>query len=334
MAVIRDMIPAFELFQPTNVDDAIELLTRYGEDGWVLSGGLDSFDWFKDRIKRPAAVVDLVNVDELRGVRASSDGVEIGAMTTLTDVATHPDLTARYSVLTDAAARVATPQIRNRGTLGGNLSQDTRCWYYRGGWPCYRAGGNTCYASAPTAMNREHCIIGSSRCVAVSPSDTAPALIALDAQFVIQGSRGERVVDAQDFFMRPSVDIERMTILKPGELLTTIRIPSTWAGATFYYEKVEDRKAWDFALMTIAAAMRVSGGVIQDARVAVNGVAPFPLRLEEAEKIVRGQTPSDDLGFIAGTAATEGAQPLRHNAYKIDLMRNLVRRAVRDAAEV
>ena len=137
MAVIRDMIPAFELFQPTSVDDAIDLLDRYGEDGWVLSGGLDSFDWFKDRIKRPAAVVDLVNLDELRGVRSTGDGVEIGAMTTITNVATNPELMSSYSVLTDAAAGVATPQIRNRGTLGGNLSQDTRCWYYRGGWPCY-----------------------------------------------------------------------------------------------------------------------------------------------------------------------------------------------------
>ncbi len=331
MAVIRDMIPAFELFQPTSVDDAIDLLDRYGEDGWVLSGGLDSFDWFKDRIKRPAAVVDLVNLDELRGVRSTGDGLEIGAMTTITNVATHPELMSSYSVLTDAAAGVATPQIRNRGTLGGNLSQDTRCWYYRGGWPCYRAGGNTCYASAPTAMNREHCIMGSSRCVAVNPSDTAPALIALDAQFVIQGPRGERVVDAEDYFMRPSVDIERMTVLKPGELLTAIRLPARWAGARFYYEKLEDRKAWDFALVAVASAMRMNGGVIGKARLSVNGVAPYPVRLASAESLIQGQTPSDDLGIRAGELAIAKAQPLRHNDFKVPMMRNLVRRAVRGA---
>ena len=329
MAVIRDMIPAFELFQPTNAEDAIELLVRYGEDGWVLSGGLDSFDWWKERIKRPTAVVDLVNVDELKGVRVMADYVEIGAMTTLTEIATHPELLANYNVLTDAASQIATPQIRNRGTIAGNLSQDTRCWYYRGGWPCYRAGGNTCYASAPTAMNREHCIIGSSRCVAVSPSDSAPALIALDAQFVIQGRGGERVVDAEDFFMRPSVDIERMTILEPGELLTAIRLPSTWAGATFYYEKVEDRKAWDFALMTVASAMRINGGVIEEVRLAANGAAPYPMRLADSENVVRGQAPSDQLGIEAGEVAIQDAQPLRHNAFKVPLMRNLVRRAVR-----
>ena len=329
MAIIRDMIPAFELFQPTNAEDAIELLVRYGDDGWVLAGGLDSFDWWKERIKRPTAVVDLVNVDELKGVRVMADYVEIGAMTTLTEVANHPELLANYSVLSDAASQIATPQIRNRGTIAGNLAQDTRCWYYRGGWPCYRAGGNTCYAAAPTAMNREHCIIGSSRCVAVSPSDSAPALIALDAQFVIQGRGGERVVDAEDFFMRPSVDIERMTILEPGELLTAIRLPSTWAGATFYFEKVEDRKAWDFALMTVASAMRINGGVIEEVRMAVNGAAPYPIRLADSERVVRGQAPSDALGIEAGEVAVQDAQPLRHNEFKVPLMKNLIRRAVR-----
>ncbi len=290
---------------------------------------MDSFDWWKERIKRPTAVVDLVNVDELKGVRVMADYVEIGAMTTLTEVANHPELLANYSVLTDAASQIATPQIRNRGTIAGNLSQDTRCWYYRGGWPCYRAGGNTCYASAPTAMNREHCIIGSSRCVAVSPSDSAPALIALDAQFVIQSRGGERVVDAEDFFMRPSVDIERMTILEPGELLTAIRLPSTWAGATFYYEKVEDRKAWDFALMTVASAMRINGGVIEEVRLAANGAAPYPIRLADSERVVRGQAPSDALGIEAGEVAVQDAQPLRHNEFKVPLMKNLIRRAVR-----
>ncbi len=331
MAVIRDMMPAFELFQPTNVDEAIELLDRYGEDGWALAGGLDSFDWLKDRIKRPVAVVDLGRVDEMRGVRSGPDGLEIGAMTTLAQIESNPELLESYSLLAEAASHVATPQIRNRGTLGGNVSQDTRCWYYRGGWPCYRAGGNTCYAAAPMAMNREHCIIGASRCVAVNPSDTAPALIALDAKMVIRGPRGERVVDAEDFFMRPSVDITRMTVLKPGELLTAIRLPSEWAGARFYFEKVRDRKSWDFALVSVASAMRVNGGVIGRVRLAINGVAPYPLRLEEAEAALRGQAAGDDVGFRAGELAIEKAKPLRHNDYKLPMMRNLVRRAVREA---
>src|SRR6267154_536808 len=237
MAVIHDVIPAFELFQPTTVDDALALQARHGAKAWVLAGGLDSFDWFKDRIKRPEVVIDLSQVKELRGVRTTSDGVEIGAMTTLTEVVTHPLIREKYSILPNAAEAAASPQIRNQGTIGGNVSQDARCWYYRGGWPCYRAGGNICYADTPTGLNREHAILDADRCVAVNPSDTAPALIALDAKMVIRTPKGERVVNAEDYFIGPAIDITRMTILQPGDLLTTIRIPSTWAGSQFYFRK-------------------------------------------------------------------------------------------------
>ena len=329
MAVIRDMIPAFELFQPTSVEDALSLLAQHGDDSWVLAGGLDSFDWFKDRIKRPKVVVELSGVDELKGIRSTEDGVEIGAMTTLTEVATNAEILASYGLLATAASQVATPQIRNQGTLGGNVSQDTRCWYYRGGWPCYRAGGNICYASAPQAMNREHCIFGADRCVAVSPSDTAPALIALDAKMIVKRANRERVIDAEDFFIGPGTDITRMTVLRPGDLLTSIRIPATWAGASFYWEKVEDRKSWDFALVSVARAMRVSNGSITEARVVVNGVAPYPMRLDGVEAAVRGRPLSEETAQMGGEVAIRRAKALRHNDYKLPLIRNLVRRALR-----
>src|SRR5919206_1798404 len=203
MAVIRDVMPAFELLQPASTADALTLLGRYGSDAWILAGGLDSFDWLKDRIRRPRYVVDLSGVDELKGVRERNGGVEIGAMTTLTDVVRHPLVRDRYSILMDAAESAASPQIRNQGTIGGNVSQDTRCWYYRAGWSCYRAGGNICYADTPEAINREHAIFEADRCVAVSPSDTAPALIALDAQMIIRNARGERTVAARNFFIGP-----------------------------------------------------------------------------------------------------------------------------------
>ena len=329
MAVIRDMIPAFELFQPTSVDDTLSLLAEHGDDTWVLAGGLDSFDWFKDRIKRPKVVVELSGVEELKGIRSTEDGVEIGAMTTLTEVATNSEILASYGLLATAASQVATPQIRNQGTLGGNVSQDTRCWYYRGGWPCYRAGGNICYASAPQAMNREHCIFGADRCVAVSPSDTAPALIALDAKMIVKRANRERVIDAEDFFIGPGTDITRMTVLRPGDLLTSIRIPATWAGASFYWEKVEDRKSWDFALVSVARAMRVSNGSITEARVVVNGVAPYPMRLDAVEVAVRGRPLSEETAQMGGEVAIRRAKALRHNDYKLPLIRNLVRRALR-----
>src|SRR5712672_3843560 len=231
MAVIRDVMPAFELRQPNSVADAQKILEQYGSDAWVLAGGLDSFDWLKDRIKRPKVVIDLSQVSEMKGVREVNGGLEIGAMTTLTEVVRHPVVREKYSILMEAAELVASPQIRNQGTLGGNISQDTRCWYYRSGWSCYRAGGNICYADTPTAINREHAIIDQDRCVAVNPSDTAPALIALDAELVIRSTAGERVVKAEEYFVGPAIDIQHMTALRPGELLTTIRIPATWAGA-------------------------------------------------------------------------------------------------------
>ena len=228
------MIPSFELFQPTSVDEALSLLDQHDE-AWVLAGGLDGMDWFKDRIKRPEAVVEIGAIEELKGIRTSGDGIEIGAATSLTEVARNADVRSRFGLLAEAAAEVATPQIRNQGTLGGNLIQDTRCWYYRGGWPCYRAGGNICYAGTPRSMNREHCVTGASRCVAVNGADTAGALIALGAQMMVRSSSGERVYEAEDFFVGPAIDIERMTVLEPGDLLTHIRIPGDFANARFYW---------------------------------------------------------------------------------------------------
>ena len=330
MAVIRDVMPVFELFQPATVADALGLLERHGAEAWVLAGGMDTFDWLKDRAKRVPVVVDLSQVAELRGIREVDGGLEIGALTTLTTVATHAVVKAKFGLLSEAAGLVASPQIRNQGTLGGNVSQDTRCWYYRSGWTCYRAGGNICYADTPTAINREHAILAADRCVAVSPSDTAPALIALQAAMVVQrAGGGERVVPAEEYFVGPGVDITRMTVLRPGELLTAIRIPATWANATFYFEKVRDRQVWDFPLVNVASAMKTSGGTIEAVRVAVGAVAATPLRLTAVEAAVTGKPRNIETAQLAGELAVDGAQPLRYNGYKVPLMRNLVTRAIR-----
>jgi len=333
MAVIRDVMPTFQLYQPSSVSDAQKLLQQSGEDALVLAGGLDSMDWLKDRIKKPKVLVDLSGIDELKGIREIAGGVEIGAMTTLTQVAQNPVIRQKYGVLAEAAELVASPQIRNQGTIGGNLSQDTRCWYYRAGWPCYRAGGNICYADTPVGRNREHAILEAERCVAVNPSDTAPACIALDAKFVVLTSKGQQEIDAEHYFVGPDLDITRMNILRSGYLLTAVRVPSTWAGADFYFEKIRDRNVWDFPLLNVASAMRNSGDTIQDIRIAVNAVAARPLRLKVVEDSVRGKQRNAATGEAAGKLAVQGAVPLQFNAYKIPLMRNLVKRAISGVQE-
>src|SRR2546429_3257293 len=189
MAVIRDIIPAFELFQPASIDDAVRLIDKYRDDYWVLAGGLDSMDWLKDRLRRPRYVIDLTQIKELVGIKDTGGGLEIGAMTPLTQVVHHPVVRDKFGLLAEAAELVASPQIRNQGTIGGNVSQDTRCWYYRGGWARSRAGGNICYADTPTALKPEHAILDPGRVAAVSPSGTAPALVALAGHIVIPRSR-------------------------------------------------------------------------------------------------------------------------------------------------
>lgn len=327
----RDMMTRFELYQPTDVDAAVELLDKLGADGWTLAGGQDSLDWFKDRAKRPRAVVELSRIDALRGIREISDGLEIGALTTLTEVADSSLVRERYPVLAEAASRVASPQIRNVGTIGGNVCQDTRCWYYRAGIDCYRAGGSTCYADSPEGQNREHCLFGADRCVAVTPADTGPALVALDASMVIRNREGERVVPAEEFFIGPDVDIERMTLIQPGDVLTAIRLPETWAGATSYFEKVADRNTWDFALVNVAAVMRVTNNTIDDIRIACGGVQCTPRRMIGAEDVARGSRKDEETAQLAGSVAARGAAPLNFNHFKIPLLENLVTRAIRDA---
>jgi xanthine dehydrogenase YagS FAD-binding subunit len=329
--MVKDMMAGFELYQPADLGNALDLVKRLGKDGWLLAGGNDSLDWFKDRIKQPRAVIDLSGVAELKGVRERADGVEIGALTTLTEIAGHALIKQKFNLLAAAAGKVASPQIRNSGTIGGNVCQDTRCWYYRAGLDCYRAGGNTCYADTPEGMNREHCLFNADRCVAVSPSDTAPALIALDAQMVVINESGEQIIKAEEFFIGPATDITRMTVLKDGDILTSIRLPNSWAGANSYFEKVADRNVWDFALVNIAAALKMNGDVIEDLRIACGGVECVPRRLTVVEDVVRGSNRDEEIAGLAGSSASRGAIPLNQNHFKIPLLENLVKRAIREA---
>ncbi len=327
----KDMMQGFELYQPTDLQNAMELITRFGSDGWIMAGGYDSLDWFKDRIKNPGAVIDLSGLAELKSIVETKDGIEIGSLTSLSEVNQNALIKQKFGLLAEAAGNVASPQIRNHGTIGGNVCQDARCWYYRSGLDCYRAGGNTCYADTPQGMNREHCLFNANRCVAVSPSDTAPALIALESEMVVINQAGERTIPAEDFFIGPDIDITNMTILKPGDLLTKILIPNTWAGTQFYFEKVSDRNTWDFALVNIAAAMNVKENVIDDIRIVCGGVECRPRRLTVVESVVRGNNKNHETAQLAANSASRGATPLNQNHFKIPLMENLVKRAIREA---
>lgn len=323
-----DNMPDMELYQPVQIDDALALAARLAERGWLIGGGQDTYGWIKDRAKRPEALIDLNGIESLRGIRDTGNGIEIGALTTLTELANNPLIRERYSLLSKAASVVASPQIRNAGTLGGNVVQDVRCWYYRRGLDCYRAGGNLCYADTPEAQNREHALFNASRCVAVTPSDTAPALVALEAQMVITSQRGERVVPAERFFVGPDINIEKTTVLRDGEILTAVRIPAKWANAEFHYEKVADRNVWDFALVSIAAAMRIEGGNIAESRLVCGAVQCTPRRLTNVERAIQGRPRNEATANLVAGMASQGARPLNQNHFKMPLMDNLVARVL------
>ena len=273
----HDVMPNMELYQPVQVEDALEIANRYADRGWLVGGGQDTYGWLKDRAKSVDALIDLSAIDELRGISETGEGIEIGALTTLTEIINSEVIKDKFSLLTEAASVVASPQIRNIGTIGGNVSQDVRCWYYRRGLSCYRAGGNLCYADTPQGMNREHALFDTSRCVAAGASDTASALVALDASMVIRNSSGEQLISAENFFVGPANDIENTTVLRSGDILVAVRIPNTWAGANFYWEKVADRNVWDFSLVNIAAAFKVNGGNITDSRIVAGAVQTLSL---------------------------------------------------------
>jgi xanthine dehydrogenase YagS FAD-binding subunit len=328
----HDVMPEMSLYQPVRVEDAIGIANQFAERAWLVGGGQDTYGWLKDRAKSADALIDLKGIESMRGVKETADGIEIGALVTLTEITKDPIIAERYPLLAQAAGRVASPQIRNVGTIAGNVSQDVRCWYYRRGLNCYRAGGNLCYADTPEGMNREHAIFNASRCVAVTPSDTGPALVALEAQMVIDSASGQRVVSAEEFFVGPNLDIMNTTVLRPGDILTAVRIPSKWANAEFYFEKVADRNTWDFALVSLSAVMRVNNGMIEDSRLVVGAVQATPRRLTEVEQAIRGKARNESTADSIGNLASRDAQPLNYNHFKMPLMDNLVKRALRGQA--
>lgn len=323
------MLPNFKYERPSSVAQAVE---GSSSEGAVLhAGGTDLLGCLRDGVFTAEKVVSLSGLDELRGIRATRDGgLRIGALTTLTEIATDPLIAERYAALSQAAASAASPQLRNQGTIGGNICQRPRCWYFRGDWHCRRKGGNTCYAIA--GENHFHCIFGGSGCYIVHPSDTAAALVALGASVRIASRSGTRLVPIDEFFVLPADDILRENILQPGELVTEIVLPPMAAGTRSTYRKVRDRGAWDFALAGLAAVVSMAGDRVEQASLVLSGVAPKPWRAADAEVALSGGALDAESIARAAAASVEGAQPLEHNGYKVALVRGLMEETLRALA--
>jgi xanthine dehydrogenase YagS FAD-binding subunit len=320
---------AFTNANPRDLAHAVTLIRQGRESNRAVAiagGGSDLLGMMKERLVTPDLVVHLKAVKGLDQVRQAKDGVTIGGLITLDALSAHPLIRKQYAVLAEAAEGVATPQIRNVATLAGNLNQRPWCWYYRNGFKCLKNGGTTCYSVS--GENEFHAIFGGGPSYIVHPSDTAPALVALDATFRIVGPDGERRVLAAEFFTLPTVDPARENVLKDGEVLAEIVLSARAASTRSTYHKILDREAWTHAVVSAAVALDMNKDVVRSARVVLGGVAPIPWRLPEVEKLLAGQRITPELAAKAGDAAVAGARPLAKNGYKVPLTRNMVRRTL------
>jgi xanthine dehydrogenase YagS FAD-binding subunit len=315
------MMPGFSYLRPNSVKEAISGLSQ--GNAKIHAGGTDLLGCLRDQVFSADMIVSISGLTELKGIREMPGGdVRIGALTSITGISESRIIRERYPALAQAAAEVASPQLRNQGTLGGNLCQKPRCWYYRGEFHCLRKGGDKCYAIA--GENHFHCIFGGDRCYIVHPSDTAPGLTAYKATVHIAGPAGVRRVSIDDFFVPPAKDVTKETVLEKGEIVTEIILPPVPKGVKSSYRKVRARQSWDFALAGVALALRMHSGRVTDARIVLSGAAPIPWRANDAENALIGHVLDPDTIKRAAALAVNSAQPLTHNAYKIPLFRGMI----------
>jgi xanthine dehydrogenase YagS FAD-binding subunit len=320
---------AFANANPRDLRQAVALLRQAVEQGRsasVVGGGSDLLGMVKEHLVAPDVLVNLKAISGLDQVAADADATKIGGLITLDALSRDPLIRSRYTVLAEAAESVGTPQIRNVGTLAGNVCQRPWCWYFRNGFPCLKNGGGFCFAAA--GENQFHAIFGGGPSYIVHPSDTAPALVALDAEFHVAGPSGERVVPASEFFTLPVTDPMRENVLAKDELLAAVHLPAARRGARSTYHKVLDREAWTHAVVSAAVVLEVEQQVCQSARIVLGGVAPIPWRLPKVEAMLVGQRITPELAAAVGDAAVEGANPLAKNGYKVPLTKAVVRRAL------
>ncbi|HXP82406.1 MAG TPA: FAD binding domain-containing protein [Verrucomicrobiae bacterium] len=314
---------------PQTLEQAVSFVQQARKDGQtpsVVGGGSDLLGMVKEFLIKPDVLVNLKTIKGLDQVAPTASGVSIGGLITLDTLGTHPLIRSQYAVLAEAAETVATPQIRNVGTLAGNVCQRPWCWYFRNGFPCLKNGGDTCFSIV--GDNRFHAIFGGGPSYIVHPSDTAPALVALEAKFRIVGPSGERVVPAADFFVLPQKDATKENVLTADEVLAEVQLPPGHEGRRSTYNKVLDREAWTHAVVSAAVVLDMDNEICRRARIVLGGVAPIPWRLPNVERLLTGQRITPELAAKAGEAAIVGAQKLSKNAYKLPMTKALVRRTV------
>jgi len=311
---------------------AVELLGTVPGQAKLIAGGTDLLDELKEGIIAPARLVNIKANTALRFIRFdASTGLHLGALATLTELENHAALRTHYPMLAEAVRSIASPQVRNVATVAGNLCQRPRCWYYRNQTlHCLRKGGPICYAVL--GENTYHAILGGHDCYIVHPSDLAPALMALDAQITIAGPRGRRTLPLKEFFIGPRVDVTRENILQQNEVVEEVSVPVPPAGTRGTYLKVRQRAAADFAIVSAAVVLTMDGDRCRRASIILGGVAPIPWHTPEAEKLLTGVRITAERVRNAAEGALKPAQLLTHNAYKIPLAKNLLRRALFQAA--
>jgi xanthine dehydrogenase YagS FAD-binding subunit len=315
------MLSSFAYIRPGSLDEVLQHLRADGAR--VHAGGTDLLGCLRDGVFGATKVVSLSGLPDLAGIRRTPDGgLRIGALTRVAEVAADPIIREHYAGLAQAASEVASPQLRNQGTIGGNICQRPRCWYFRGDFHCLRKGGTTCYALV--GENQYHCVLGGARCYIVHPSDTAPAFTALGASVRIAGPDGARTVPIDDFYLLPETDVHREAALEPGEVVTEIVLPPPPTGTRSSYRKVRARRSWDFALAGVALALQFEGNRVRGGKIVLSGAAPAPWRAREAEAAIVGRQLDGATCREAAAAAMRDARPLKRNAYKIPLFTGLL----------
>ena len=322
----------FEVVTPADVASASRLLAQ--NDHAALAGGVDVVDLAKQNIAMPSVLVNLKGLSALGGIDLRPSGeLRLGATAKLSEVAEHPAIRAKFTALADAAGEAATPQIRNLGTVGGNILQRPRCWYFRNpDVNCLKKGGDKCYSIG--GLNRYHAILGGGPSYIVHPSNLAPALIAFRASAKIVGPGGERIVELEKFFALPTIDPKRENLLKPGEIITEVIVPAPSANARSVYLEAREKQSFDWPLVSAAVVIdrASSAKTVRDARVVMGAVAPIPWRSPEAETVLKRGPLDESLARAAADAALKDAQPMSDNAYKIVIAKVIVRRAIMRAA--